>query len=71
MKIKIKHPDTYYKDREKLEHFFKGLEVYFTTHQEISNIGKVIFAASLLQDTAASWFRPYMEGYISTGGVNY
>jgi hypothetical protein len=32
IKIKIKHPDTYYKDREKLEHFFRGLEIYFTTH---------------------------------------
>jgi hypothetical protein len=48
IKIKVKHPDTYYKNREKLEHFFKELKVYFTTCQEISNVGKVIFTAALL-----------------------
>jgi hypothetical protein len=70
-KIKMKHPDTYYRDREKLEHFFRGLEVYFATCQRMSDVGKVIFTAALLQDAAASWFRPYMEGYTSTGGVNH
>jgi hypothetical protein len=37
----------------------------------MSNVRKVIFTAALLQDAAASWFRSYMEDYISTGGVNY
>jgi hypothetical protein len=53
-KIKIKYLDIYYKNREKLEHFFRGLEVYFTTYQEMSNVRKVIFTAALLQDAAAS-----------------
>jgi hypothetical protein len=48
IKIKIKHSDTYYRDREKLEHFFRGLKVYFTTCQKISDIEKVIFTAALL-----------------------
>ena len=37
----------------------------------MSDVGKVIFTAALLQDAAASWFRPYMEDYTSTGGVNH
>jgi hypothetical protein len=32
LKIKVKHSDTYYRDRSKLEYFFKGLDVYFTTY---------------------------------------
>jgi hypothetical protein len=54
LKIKIKHSDTYYKNRIKLEHFFRELNVYFTTCQEINKLGKVLFTASFLQDTAAS-----------------
>jgi hypothetical protein len=54
MKIKVKHPDTYYKDREKLEHFFRGLKVYFATCQGMSDMRKVIFIVALLQDAAVS-----------------
>ena len=53
-KIKVKHPDTYHGDRSKLEHFFRGLDVYFTTHQGMNELGKVLFTALFLEDTAAS-----------------
>jgi hypothetical protein len=33
--------------------------------------GKVLFTALFLQDTAASWFRLYIEDYITTEGMNH
>jgi hypothetical protein len=54
LKIKMKHSDTYYRDRTKLEHFFRELDIYFATHQEINKLGKVLYTASFLQDTAVN-----------------
>jgi hypothetical protein len=53
-KLKVKHLNTFYRDRAKLENFFRGLDVYFTTHYRMNKGGKILFIALLLQDTAAS-----------------
>ena len=48
IKIKVKMPDIYYKDRIKLKLFFRGLDVYYTTHERISDLRKVLFAVLFL-----------------------
>jgi hypothetical protein len=37
----------------------------------MNKLGKVLYTVSFLQDTAASWFRLYIEDYNTTGGTNH
>src|SRR5689334_14066056 len=67
-RVKIKAPDTYHGERNKLDHFFGELDIYFTSLTGMNDQGKVLFAGSYLRDTAASWFRPYLEDYTKNDG---
>jgi Ty3 transposon capsid-like protein len=61
--IKTTLPDTFHGARSKLRSFVSQLSIYFALqHNKFdSDIKKIMFAASLLRDTAFDWFEPNLR----------
>jgi len=62
--IKTTKPDTFHGSRSKLRSFIIQLAIYFALQPDDFNtdVNKIMFAASLLRDSAFDWFEPVMGG---------
>ena len=72
-KPKIKEPDTYRGERNKLRGWLAQLQVYFKAIQwaEGHDDEKILYAISLLRDDASKWITPYTEELIPSSWENW
>ena len=61
--IKTTKPDTFHGSRSKLRSFVSQLAIYFALQPDdfTSDTNKIMFAASLLRDSAFDWFEPNLR----------
>lgn len=61
--IKTTKPDTFHGSRSKLRSFISQLAIYFALQPDDFNtdVNKIMFAASLLRDSAFDWFEPNLR----------
>jgi hypothetical protein len=61
--IKTTKPDTFHGSRSKLRSFVSQLAIYFALQPDdfTSDSNKIMFAASLLRDSAFDWFEPNLR----------
>jgi len=61
--IKTTKPDTFHGSCSKLRSFASQLAIYFTLQPDdfTSNTNKIMFAVSLLRDSAFDWFEPNLR----------
>ena len=72
LKTKVPRPQPFHGKRYQVKPFISGLRIYISlrSHEFPNEMTKLLFAASLLRDTAYDWFRPY-ETAISTGTAGH
>ena len=65
-KVKVKEPDLFYGDRDKLEGWLAQLNKWFVFNP-VPDGKKVVAASTFLRGGAEGWFRPYLEALDDDG----
>ena len=64
--MKVSQPDTFSRDKRKLELFLSQCELYarFNLTTLASSANKVLFGVIYLREAAADWFQPYLTDFL-------